>query len=458
MFRRIIRPCSSPLTPAQQKLGRRHIIFYSMVSMLAFAAICPQVMSLLALKLDPKLSNSSLAVFFALMPLSTVFSALMGPVVDHRGKKAILLPAYAVGTLFLALLAGLPWLVGRVSGRGLVYGAMGLLAAYNIVRAMGAAGWWPLINDCIPADIRGRYFGILRTCWQVVFFAVSGAVAWYLGQEPSLGQFQVVLIVATAAHVLRSAFAAAVPEGPLEPASRARSGFFRQLVRPLRNRGFRNFILFGALLHFSMGFQGPFALRIMVDELGAGDNLVVLLTAFGSLGAVSSLYLSGRLVDRFGSRFVFAMMLPPMALLNLIWLFVPPSLGWWKVWVGLFFFGHGACFFGSTVAMTNMMLSSAGRRRPASYVNLCMMCTNVAAGLSPFAASALAGGWSSFAAPGLLSSGRLVFAVRLALGLLPLLMLAKLSRRHGGRLRESAGQFSAALTAFRLPLLRGRNS
>lgn len=450
------RPCSEPLTARQQASGRRQIILYSILAMFSFGVINPNVLSLLALRLDPALDNATLSLLFFVIPFASVATVLMGPVVDRYGKKAVFLPLASAAVVMPAAMFFVIGMSSALAPRQIVWILMSLVAAFSVARFAATAGWFPLISDNVPPEIRGRYFGMLRTCWQVALFLISMGVAWFLGREPSMWRFQVLMLVALGGQLSRTVVATSVPEGPLETA-RSRIGFFRSLWRPLRNRGYRNFLIFIALMSFSLGFQGPFGLRLMRDELAAGDGTIVRLVAFVSLGAVASLYLVGRLVDRFGSRFVFAMLVPPMALLNLIWIFVSPASTHWKIWLALGYFGYGACQFGMSVAVTNMMFSSASRRHRAAYMGLFQMVANVAMGVAPFAATLLARWWTSRAVSESFSANRVVFAARLILALLPLAVLTVMSRRHGGRVRRSAGELRASVGALWPGFLRWRN-
>ena len=448
-------PCAAPLTPDQQAIGRRRTIWASVIAMFFFGTLSERVMSLLALRLDQTLGNVTLSMFFVVIPGTAVLTALMGPVVDRKGKKRVIIPFYLIASVFLLPILILPLLTQWFTGRQAVWVLVIVLSAYSVSRAMGQAGWFPLINDNVPSELRGRFFAGMRTCWQLTLFGVSVAVGWFLGKEPEIWQFLTLFVIAHVSLLARAWVIATVPEAPIVRRTH-RLSFFTRLGRPLRSKSYRRFLLFSALVFFSFGFQGPFGLRLMRDELLAGDGMIVGITAFVSLGAVSTLYLWGRAVDRFGSRLVCALLVPPMALLNLVWVLVSRDspLSLW--WIGLYYFGYGAVFYGITVAGTAMMLSQAGKVHRGAYINVSVMTNNLSIAAAPVVSSLLAGWWQGSSWAESFSANRLIFAVRLVLTLCPLLVLPFLSRRHGGNVRQAAGAFFGSIPALRFILFRSR--
>jgi len=156
-----------------------------MAAMVTFGGLNPQVMSLLALRLDPDISNSVLSLFF-LLPFLRIISAVVGPLADRWGKKIILVPAYALLPLVVLPMAVMPGMLGKIRADRIVWTLWALLVVYSALQSCGLAGWFPLINDNVPPRTRGRFFGTLRTCWQTALFVISLLVARFLGPTPEL--------------------------------------------------------------------------------------------------------------------------------------------------------------------------------------------------------------------------------------------------------------------------------
>jgi len=288
-----------------------------------------------------------------------------------------------------------------------------------------------------------------------MFVACTCGVGLFLGREPGLARFQIVFAAAFAANVAMTFGIMRIPEAPI--VERAdRPAFWEMLTVPFRDPPFVAFIVFGVLYNLAIAMAGPFAVRCMKGTLGAGDNYVVWMDTLASIGAAATLPLWGWFVDRFGSRPIFALLLPPLALLNLLWLVVSPGQPHWRYVIGAYSVLHGVLLFGIGVGITDMMLGGARQGHRSAYINISFVANTMAAGVAPFLGAALAralGHCEWHRGMVWLDANRWVFLARSVLLLAPLLAVDRLSRRHGGHVGETLQQLSAGLLNF-LPNLR----
>jgi MFS family permease len=441
-----LRPEAAPLTAVQIGRGQRWIIACSVISILFGVGISDRVIALFILRINPAATDATLAFFFAIGPLLSILTALMSPWVSRRGKKRTMVPLYLAGLPFLVVLAILPSFLRAAAPHHLVVAVALTLTGYGVCRALGIAGWFPAINDNVPDEIRGRFFGKLRTSWQLMVVAYTALAGWFLGRHPAAWQFQVLFGVSILANLAMSYGITFIPEAPLATPP-AGASFWRELAAPFRDRLYARFLLFGALFNLAVGLSGPFALRCMKHTLGAGDNFVIWMDTVASIGAAATLPLWGRLVDRFGGRAIFALMVPAFALLNLLWLLAAPAAAGWPVLVGAFFLGQGTFIFGIGVGITDMMLGGAHREHASAYMNIALVLNTVAAGAGPFLGTAitaaLAGTADWHAGPLTLDANRWVFVCRCLLMLAALAVVPGLSREHGGRVGEALQRISS---------------
>ncbi len=450
-----IQPESAALSIAQTRRGQRWIITASAISVLFWTGISDRVISLFILGVNPGVADAVLAFFFALGPLSAVLTALGSPWVTRRGKKRMMVPFYLAGVPFLVILAILPSLREACAPTILIAAVAFSLTGYWVFRSWGTAGWFPIINDNVPDDIRGRFFGRLRTSWQIVLVVYTAMVGWFLGHKPEPWQFQVVFVVTVIANLVMTVTILRIPEAPLEPAPEGMT-FWRMLAEPFRDRSYTPFLLFGALFNLAAGMAGPFAIRCLKGTLGAGDGFVVWMDTASSFGAAATLPLWGRLVDRFGGRILFAALVPALAALNLLWLFANPVGAHWQVVVAAFYLFQGILLFGIGVGITDMMLGSARKGHESAYINISFVINSMAVGVGPFLGALVA---RSFAGvmeqwgPLSLDPNRCVFLGRFLLMLTPVLLIRRLSREHGGHMGEALQRLSAGLLNL-VPSLR----
>ena len=448
-------PEPMPLSGERMRHGQTRIVWCSVISILFWAGLNDRVMSLFILKLDPGVSNATLAFFFALGPLTAVLTALMSPLVEFRGKKRIMVPFYFAGATFLAALAALPSLRAWLSPHVMVVAVALALLGYSCLRSLGFAGWFPIIDDNVPDETRGRFFGRLRTSWQIMLIVCTAGVGWFLGLHPQPWRFQALFVIAVAANLAMTVGILGVPEAPLAPPRHGLT-FWQMLAVPFRDRAFVSFVAFGLLFNLAASVAGPFALRCMKETLGAGDNFVVWMDTMASIGAAATLPLWGRAVDRFGGRALFVLLVPPLAAINLIWLVASPAHASWRVLVAVYSVLHGILAFGIGVGITDMMLGSAREGHRSAYINIAFVINTLAAGAGPFVGTLIAraladagGQWGMVT----LDANRWVFLFRFGLMLLPLAMVSRLSREHGGHVGEALQRLSAGLLGM-VPSIR----
>ena len=450
-----IHPEPAALTADLMRRGQRWIIGSSVISIVFWTGISDRVISLFILGLNPSVTDATLAFFFALGPLTAVLTALASPWVARRGKKRMMVPFYLAGVPFLVALAVLPSLRGFCAASAMVAAIALSLTGYHVFRSLGMAGWFPIINDNVPDETRGRFFGRLRTSWQLMVVVYTAVVGWFLGHKPEAWQFQVVFVITVAANLVMTATIMRIPEAPLAPAGDELT-FWRMLAAPFRDRPYTCFLAFGVLFNLAAGMAGPFALRCLKGTLGAGDGFVVWMDTVASIGAAATLPLWGRFVDRFGGRTIFALLVPAVALLNLLWLFASPTDPHWRIIIALFYLFHGIFVFGIGVGITDMMLGSAREGHESAYINIAFVLNTLAVGVGPFLGALVAqrfagvhGQWGGVT----LDATRWVFLFRFLLMLAPIWVVTRLSREHGGHVGEALQRLSAGLLNL-LPSIR----
>lgn len=442
-----ILPEAKALTADQMRSGQRWVIGCSCLSILFATGISDRVIALFVLRANPTTSDTTLAFFFALGPMMAVLTALTSPMVATWGKKRILLYFYLASAPFLIILAALPSLPAIRSSGLMVAGVAFALAGFGIFRALGAAGWFPLLNDNVPDENRGRFFGRLRTSWQLMVVVYTAAVGWFLGYQPEAWQFQAVFLIAVVANLAMSFGILRIPEAPLLP-SEGRGTFWNTLAEPFRDLSYVYFLVFGVVFNLAVGMAGPFALRCLKGPLGAGDNFIVWMDTAASIGAAATLPLWGWIVDRFGGRTIFAMLVPPFAVINLLWLFVTPFSPYWQVIVVVFYVLQGTLIFGIGVGITDMMLGSARKGYQSTYINTAFVLNTLAIGVGPFLGALVAKGFAGLEGQWgmvVVDANRWVFVFRFFLMLVPLWFVTKLSREHGGHVGEALQRLTAGL-------------
>jgi len=365
-------------------------VIASVFNMLAFICFVDKILQLYALKLGAEPRTFGMIVFclqwaaLARLPAATR--------VERRGKKKTLITEWGLcgfaGLLILLAPQMQVWF-GHLAPAALQpvltflhpeqgFAILCLLVgatAFNLLHQGGSTGWFPLLQDVVPPNVRGRYFGMLRTIWQTITKIFLLFAAWFQGDNPELWHFQVLLSIGLVCTIARVGCVTQIPELP-SPKPKAEP-LWELLAIPLRNKQFRNFLLFTSLYFLAWGMVEPFRL-VYLSELGFGSRVLTLSVAAASLGAVVALFFWGKLSDRHGGRPVFGLCNFSLVLLTAAWWGVhsfAPEAGigeTWGAWgfvLGLFFV-MGAFESGFGLAQTRQIMEIVPRHHQAVYFSM----------------------------------------------------------------------------------------
>ncbi len=238
-------------------------------------------------------------LLFALIPLISMTLILpFAYLADRTGKKRLGGLGIAVSAVGFFMLIGAPIAPGETS----LWLTLGVLI-FATGNAANASSWFALLSPIVPENIRGRWFGQMRTAWQTTAIVFSLGVAALLQTYSSLPVFQSILFVCGVLILVRFVLYLQIPE--LEPIQPPRGGFWKALHEILHLPGYLPFCAYIFLLSFLTGAI-PGLLGLLEKEfLGFSDSLLVVMGNLLSIGAVVGFLIGGKMVDRLGPRPVF---------------------------------------------------------------------------------------------------------------------------------------------------------
>jgi len=269
------------------------ILYATMLNSSRFVSLCTTALD-------------SLAVFLFYMPLAYLM---------HRyGKKKLVIPAFIAGGIGLGLTAFAPFF-GHFAEMILLAG----LTVFSITTAFHIAAWFALLKDVVPETQRGRFFGHMRTAWQVVvciFLFVSTAIMRF---SSSMLTFQIIILVASTGFFIRAWYTHKIPER--EPQKDGIS-FVKSLRLIFRNQRLLGFGTYLFWLYMFSGSVVPVAILMAKLVLKMNDDFLVLLSSCLMIGNIVGFFLGGHVVDRRGTKKVFLLTHFSFGILSLMLLFV----------------------------------------------------------------------------------------------------------------------------------------
>lgn len=254
----------------------------------------------------------------AISALPTLVGAIVqcfaANIVDRLGHRK---PFFVLASVLQAL-AWVPFGVGMFLPLHSGYWLM--LASFALYIGFGnAAGppWTSVMGDLVPADRRGRYFGVrsgLIGAGLIVSTLGAGAWVTYAGNQPGLALFSLssrdfafltLFILALVARLMSAHYLNEMYEPPYRSHISDRFTLL-DFVRRAPQAHFGRFVFYCMLLNVGVGFLGPYFFWYILGELHFSPF------AFAAIGAVQWLayygfiVMWGWLADRVGSKRVLA--------------------------------------------------------------------------------------------------------------------------------------------------------
>ena len=295
--------------------------------------------------------SATILILLALLPLSQfVFMIPFSYLSDIYGKKLIGnfgMVLSIIGFLLMAIAS-----VFSETYRTLVVGlGAGVFGAGS---ALIIGNWFALLHPIIPEDIRGRFFGRLRLTWQSIGIIFTLAVIYILDQYPNLGMYQAVIGTITILMALRMIYYQRIPE--LDKIQPKKETFRKSFLKVLAIPEYLSFCAYCFLLTLFTGACPQIFNLIEKDVLHLSKVEMVFIGNLLVVGALAGFFLGGRLVDRFGTKYVFLWCHFGFGLILFFFLWRDVFPGEVQITVGILTILFGMVQAASSIAMTSETL------------------------------------------------------------------------------------------------------
>jgi hypothetical protein len=184
------------------------------------------------------------------------------------------------------------------------------ISVLAIGKTLFAPTWMPIIDSFVDPNKRGQFFGRLRITVQLVGLIVSALTAWYVrssddGSTAPVSKYIVVLFVLSLFLFGRLYFYSRIPEITKKDSRPHDIGLFKAIGEILSNGDFISFCLYiFMLVLFTAGCGNLFSL-VEKNVMKLSSSYIILLSNTTMIGAMVGLFIGGKVIDRYGSKFAF---------------------------------------------------------------------------------------------------------------------------------------------------------
>jgi MFS family permease len=264
-------------------------------------------------------SATQIGLLSAIPSISMVMTQLISPILVERvgSRKGFIVPV-----AFLNMLMWLPiLLIPYIMHSKEIWWLIAFVTLCNTFDAMANAPWGSMMADLVPEAIRGRYFSLRNRISGLVALVISlitGGILAIFTNSPFAG-FTIILGGALFARAFSVYFVSKMDEPPTKILKSKQTSIFK-LSSTLLTTNTGRFILFNALLNFSIFIAGPFYSVYMLRDLHFSYLTYVLINSVGGLSTLVFMTFWGKRVDRAGNIKVFKFASILLSLVALMWM------------------------------------------------------------------------------------------------------------------------------------------
>jgi hypothetical protein len=172
---------------------------------------------------------------------------------------------------------------------------------FHAVRGVGLVAYNPVINELSAGPDRGSYLSQINIIRDTVWMFISFALALFLGQNPPLAFYGMIIAVGIAVGIFSGFMLRGLPEPGKEPREN-RGNFFMTVQDVFSKPSFRGFFLLFSLVNLVSAIARHFIVVYSRLVFSQGDGFISLYTVFSGLGAIMIGFITKFLMDRIGGK------------------------------------------------------------------------------------------------------------------------------------------------------------
>lgn len=323
-----------------------------------------------------------LGIVASMLPLLSFLQLPAAHWLPKYGYRKFMLAGWGLRTIMLFALATVP-LLGFVDDATKIALVLLTLFIFALIRGISSGAWMPWITQLLPAERRGEYLSREQLAAHGGSLAALGIGALMLQTMPHPLRYAAVFLFSAVFAVLSLLALRKMPDVDAEESLRT-SGHPVPWKAIITYPPFYKLLGFTVIWSAVVGSLPVFTMSFTKEVLGFADSMIVGLSLLGFVGALLTLPLSAKFLDRTGSKFSLRGATLLAAFLTACWAWVAAYEGSGNtVLVGTinFFFGvAGANFAVANARLAMHVMPAMGRNH---FFALFTVVACLASGLAP---------------------------------------------------------------------------
>lgn len=224
--------------------------------------------------------------------------------------------------VFCQALMLLPMVLMALAGRHSIPFFISAVVLFTSFGAFSGPAWASMMADLVNTNRRGEYFGWRNKTLGFIIVGFTFAAGFILNQMKAVNILYGFAVLFACAFIFRIAswyFLTRMYEPKLEHRKEDRFTLFNFLAR-IKESNFAKFVLFVAILNFSVNLASPFFAVLMLRDLHFSYILYTTITVTATLTIYIAMSRWGRHADKVGNLRVLRFTSPIIAIIPLLWI------------------------------------------------------------------------------------------------------------------------------------------
>ena len=276
-----------------------------------------------------------MGLVMACMPACQLLQILVAPHLERWGIKRVMMTSLILRNVMHLFLALIPfivgWTMGAAGGTGSASGTAHpggvilailffVLLSFDLCQGVAFSGWMTWVHWLVPDKYRGRYFAFEQMMNNVGQICFSGVAGWILGVQGTHSNYGSIFLLGALsgwASIMFLGRVSAIPKKQGKPEFNSMQLGWMKTVWSMPAFRRMMYVIWAHQIMLSVGY---FFIYFQKDSLHLTDRFIMVMNTVGIAGGVLSVYVWGKLADRFGSKPVMALAYYLVIAVNAYWL------------------------------------------------------------------------------------------------------------------------------------------